>query len=112
MTWECPNCGRSYPDSSLGLPHGADADQKLGCVECIDNESPNYGQNGVELVLGLIDHTERNGRGKPVTYWTRYALDIHTLARTDNRQFWELATKEMGASVISKYREDAEDPEL
>jgi hypothetical protein len=34
MTWECPNCERRYPDSGLGLPLVADADEKTHCDSC------------------------------------------------------------------------------
>lgn len=34
MTWICPNCERKYPDSGIGLPMDADADEKTCCNEC------------------------------------------------------------------------------
>lgn len=36
MTWYCPNCERAYPDSAIGVPDAADADEKDGCEVCID----------------------------------------------------------------------------
>lgn len=34
MTWVCPSCGRRYPDSSIGVPRGSDADGMTACAEC------------------------------------------------------------------------------
>ena len=34
MTWICPYCGNSYPDSSIGLPSDADAEDKTHCERC------------------------------------------------------------------------------
>lgn len=34
MTWNCPNCERSYPDSGIGVPAGVDAGEKEGCKVC------------------------------------------------------------------------------
>lgn len=112
MTWECLNCSRHYPDSSIGVPHSADADTKVACLECLDSQSPDLGLNGVVLVVGLVDHTQRDNGGRPITYWDKQAISIHELARMDNQDFWEWATDRMGAGVIAKYREDAEDTQL
>ena len=34
MSWVCPNCERKYPDSGIGVPESADADEKTGCQVC------------------------------------------------------------------------------
>lgn len=34
MTWTCSTCGRDYPDSSIGVPGRATADQKEACEVC------------------------------------------------------------------------------
>jgi len=34
MTWTCPYCDRDYPDSAIGVPVDADADEKEGCKVC------------------------------------------------------------------------------
>lgn len=34
MTWVCPNCGSRYPDSGIGVPASADADDMVACEEC------------------------------------------------------------------------------
>ena len=34
MTWRCPTCERTYPDSGIGVPSDADADVMEGCEVC------------------------------------------------------------------------------
>lgn len=34
MTWVCPYCENTYPDSGIGLPPEADADDKTHCRVC------------------------------------------------------------------------------
>jgi len=112
MTWRCPNCGRSHIDSDIGVPYTADADTKLACLECIEDESPSVGRNGTELVVGLIDHTERTDDNRPQRYWSKYAISLPEMARMDDRDFWEMATEQMAANIIATYREDADEAQL
>lgn len=46
MTWECPRCGSVYPDSDGGLPEDLDADEKDGCLMCIDDPDRCYREDG------------------------------------------------------------------
>lgn len=34
MTWTCPDCDRTYPDSSLGVPRTTDTADKEACKVC------------------------------------------------------------------------------
>lgn len=50
MTWCCPSCDRTYPDSSLGVPAGAPhADAYEACTKCVDElcDDVNQARNGV-----------------------------------------------------------------
>jgi len=34
MTWRCPYCGRTYPDSGISVPQSAEAWEAEGCEVC------------------------------------------------------------------------------
>ena len=99
----CPNCHMHYDSEEMLVPR--DEEPKIGCLRCMEG----WDRNGVTLVMGLIDYGRRDDEGNPQRLTTTVNLSPMELARTDNRDFWEMATEQMAADVISEYRSDDAD---